>query len=545
MLLIVGDIMKIAIYSRKSKFTGKGESIENQIEMCKKYISIHFDKNYKLLTYEDEGFSGSTIERPNFKLMLEDAKLKKFDVLVCYRLDRISRNISDFSILISKLKNYNIAFVSIKEQFDTTTPLGRAMMYISGVFAQLERETISERVRDNLRQLAKTGRWLGGVTPIGFISEEVIVKDNNGKLKEYKKLSSVEEEISTVKVIYSKFLELKSLTKTETYLINYGYKSRNNIFFSRSAIKNILSNPVYAIADEELYTYFIQNKYSVCCDKNLFNGYNGVMAYNKTSQVESKTKVRHTSEWIISIGNHEGIIESYTWIKVNKLLIQNKSKNYRKVKNTECLLSGILLCGNCKSYMRPKYGRYNSEGKKIYYYMCELKEKSKRVKCNIKNAPGINLDLWVCQTIKSLSTNTSDILKEINTEKLKFKSHTSKTLREIYSIKETIKSKEIYISNLVSAISKGNESCSRDYLIKEIARLHNEISRLKEILSELNKKFNIIKEDNNSITLIDEMIKSFENTFENLTLYNKRNFIKGLTKSIIWDGTNTDIILFS
>ena len=126
----------IVIYSRKSKFTGKGESIENQIEMCRQYIRLQFgdDAAEQALVYEDEGFSGGTLERPQFKKMMGDAKEKNFRAIVVYRLDRISRNIGDFAKLIEQLNRMKIDFISIKEQFDTSSPMGRAMMYISSVF---------------------------------------------------------------------------------------------------------------------------------------------------------------------------------------------------------------------------------------------------------------------------------------------------------------------------------------------------------------------------------------------------------------------------
>ncbi|WDU84245.1 recombinase family protein [Caloramator sp. Dgby_cultured_2] len=154
--------MKFAIYSRKSKFTEKGDSVENQVIMCKEFIEKNFKDIESILVYEDEGFSGGNTNRPEFQRLLKDAKEKKFDVLICYRLDRISRNIAHFSLLINQLQELGISFISIREQFDTSTPMGRAMMYIASVFAQLERETIAERVRDNMLELAKSGRWLGG-----------------------------------------------------------------------------------------------------------------------------------------------------------------------------------------------------------------------------------------------------------------------------------------------------------------------------------------------------------------------------------------------
>ena len=140
------------IYSRKSRFTGKGESIENQIELCRQYIAAHFGQEVadQALVYEDEGFSGGNLERPQFKKMMQDSRQQRFTAIVVYRLDRISRNIGDFANLIQDLGDRHIDFVSIREQFDTSSPLGRAMMYIASVFSQLERETIAERIRDNM-----------------------------------------------------------------------------------------------------------------------------------------------------------------------------------------------------------------------------------------------------------------------------------------------------------------------------------------------------------------------------------------------------------
>lgn len=161
--------MKVAIYSRKSKYTGKGDSIGNQIQMCKDYIeNLYKNKKIEYSIYEDEGLSGKNTNRPEFQKLLNDIKKEKFNVLICYRLDRISRNVAYFSSTLDELQVYGVDFVSIREQFDTTSPMGRAMIYIASVFAQLERDTIAERVRDNMIELAKNGQWLGGSHPLGY-----------------------------------------------------------------------------------------------------------------------------------------------------------------------------------------------------------------------------------------------------------------------------------------------------------------------------------------------------------------------------------------
>ena len=193
--------MRIAIYSRKSKFTGKGESIGNQIEMCRDYIDIHYSNEKHIISvFEDEGFSGKNFDRPQFKAMMDVENIEPFDLIIVYRLDRVSRNVGDFAQLIDKLNKQNTAFVCIKEQFDTHTPMGRAMMNIAAVFAQLERETIAERIKDNMYLLAKDGHWLGGTTPLGYKSLQVI----NGN-RSYFTLEFDESQIDLVHLIFQKY----------------------------------------------------------------------------------------------------------------------------------------------------------------------------------------------------------------------------------------------------------------------------------------------------------------------------------------------------
>ena len=197
--------MKAAIYSRKSKFTGKGDSIENQIQLCMDYSKSIGIKEF--LVYEDEGFSGGNIDRPQFKKMMQDAKDKKFDCLVCYRLDRISRNVSDFSTLIEKLNKLEISFISIKEQFDTSTPMGRAMIGMISIFAELERELITERVKEGVKNARARGR-LGGRPRINsekvrealalyhtehYSVQEIINKTGVSKATLYRRLSELED----------------------------------------------------------------------------------------------------------------------------------------------------------------------------------------------------------------------------------------------------------------------------------------------------------------------------------------------------------------
>lgn len=190
--------------------------------------------------------------------MLIDLKARKPDYVVCYRLDRISRNVSDFSSLIEDLNEREVSFICIKEEFDTSKPMGKAMMYIASVFAQLERETLAERVRDNMLMLARTGRWLGGTPPTGFTSTKTQDVIMDGKIRTSFRLKEIPDEIAVVTLMFDKFFETHSLNAVSKFLIKQGIKSRNDKFYSLIAIKQILQNPVYCAADKDAMDFFVE-----------------------------------------------------------------------------------------------------------------------------------------------------------------------------------------------------------------------------------------------------------------------------------------------
>ena len=398
----------IAIYSRKSKYTGKGESIGNQVELCREYIRLHFSNKdaEQAIVFEDEGFSGGNMNRPAFQRMMERIEKGEIKALVVYRLDRVSRNVSDFSGMIENLKHKDITFVSIREQFDTSSPMGRAMMYIASVFSQLERETIAERIRDNMHELAKTGRWLGGNTPTGYQSESVKSVTVDGKAKKACKLKLFPEEAEIVKTIYDLFSQTGSLTMTEAELLKRRMMTKNGKQFTRFSIKTILMNPVYMIADEDAYRYFQRKDADLFSSREEFDGIHGLMAYNRTDQVKGKPTVyKPVSEWIVSVGKHPGIIPGKLWGAVQDNLEQNKSKSYRRPRKNTALLTGLLFCA-CGHRMYPRLSkRTTADGDIIYTYVCRMKERSKKEFCKRRNANGNTLDTAVVEQLKRMGSH--------------------------------------------------------------------------------------------------------------------------------------------
>lgn len=537
----------IAIYSRKSKFTGKGESIGNQIELCKEYIRAHYgdDALDHLVVYEDEGFSGGNLNRPDFKKMMAAAKERKFKAIIVYRLDRISRNISDFSSLIEELARLDIAFVSIKEQFDTGSPMGRAMMYIASVFSQLERETIAERIRDNMHELAKTGRWLGGTTPTGFESEGEEKVTVDGKKKKTFKLKLVPQEAEIVRLIYDLFTETNSLTMTEAELMKRRIVTRNGNYFTRFSIKAILQNPVYMIADQEAYGYLTEKEADLFSDRAEFDGKHGIMAYNRTDQEKGKTtQYNPVSEWIVAVGKHPGLIPGKTWVRVQEALEQNKSKAFRRPKSNEALLTGLLYC-RCGNRMYPKLSkRRTADGDVIFTYVCKLKERSQKSLCSNRNANGNTMDLAVVEQVKRLNDHNAEFIDQMEKSRKFYTGNRVQYEEQLTALQKDKAEIEKKIEGLVDSLIDLGDSAAKVRVAKRIEALTAESDALEVRIQELIALTSQHAMSDIEFDVLRQLLSVFQENIDDMPLEQKRAAIRTVVRKVIWDGVNAHIVLF-
>lgn len=538
----------IGIYARKSKFTGKGESIGNQIKSCMEYIKSHLineteETKMQIEIYKDEGISGKDIiSRPGMVRLISDLEKGKIKIIVCYRLDRVSRSVKDFSGLLTKLAGYGTGFISVNEAFDTRTPIGRAMMYIASVFAQLERETIAERITDNMYALAKTGRWLGGRTPLGFDSVKIEETDNGGRKKSRYCLKEKEDESVIVKLLYYKYLEFGSLTKLETYLVNNNYHTRDGKMYGRYTLKAILSNPVYCVADNTVYKYLEENGYGIYAEQGMFDGKRGLIAYNKNNCKAGGSRVNNAEDWIIAAGEHKGIIGAGTWIKVQEKIKRNSGKSYRYPKTINALLSGIVRCGKCGSYMRPKGGRQAADGEKRYYYQCECKEKSKGGLCKVPNIAGNVLDKMVIAEISGLKGR---MVKEYNylhdTIKKMEKNIDKKNGKNI--IQCQIKEYSCQIEKLLDALGKSRNGTTTELILKRI----DEVTDIKNKLQEQYHK----KQKNSTASTgsfpyemyASSLLELGQDTWGLIKPDRQKDILKMVIKEITWNGKDAIIYL--
>ena len=526
---------KFFIYARKSIHTQKGESIKNQVEICKKYIYDHFPNTIgdSINVYTDDGYSGKNTNRPKYEAMMEDINKEKNGYLVCYKLDRVSRSISDFSALINNLSDKKVGFVSVKEQFDTSTICGRTIMYIFAVFAQIERENTAELVRDNMLMLARKGHWLGGNPPLGFSIKKGFEIMPNGMKKRFSSLET-NEKIEVVKAMYAKYLELGSFMEVGRHIADKGFRDVNGDMFGRKIIRKILTNPLYCTADANAFEYFSERCNNVFIERGSLPSKLGISVYNR--HTSSRNIPNPISDWIISIGTHEGVIPGKDWVKVQKIISTIRANPSSRWRKSETLLSGLVLCKNCnaKMHITSKAG-----DNKIYYYLCSAKKKYGRNQFPCKNIRCSEVDNFVLDYLRKLEP-------KVLRQKIHMKSITHKENMlddEIFSLKDTIAELRQSKSKLLKHLENLPIGSS---LIKEI---ENKVKQINKKIQDTKSKVEDLmiqkRENSNKRKDLDHIVdalKKLQKDFSTLTFDEKKPLVKLIVNKVVWTNDNWNVV---
>lgn len=542
--------MLIAIYSRKSKWTGKGESVENQLIMCREYIArfIEGGDRAEILAFEDEGFSGKNTRRPQFQNMMREMRKRHFDYLVCYRLDRLGRNLADLANLMEELEHRGTSFISIREKFDTTTPIGKAMLYFSGVLAQMEREQIAERVKDNMIMLARSGRWLGGNTPLGFSSVRLEQESGALKKKSMYCLTWEPREIRLARFIFSCFLEKHSITGVLEQLLVNGIKTRRGSEFTISGIRDILTNPVYCIADGEAWQYFRDMGCQVCIDREELDQESGLMGYARTTSARYKNQSQPLESWIISMGRHRGIIQGKDYVRVQRLLESNRGKgdNFRRLRNNVSILSGLVRC-TCGHLMRPKNyppSRVTKEGERTFAYRCPYKDKTHGERCRNRNVNGNRLDAAVCGEILGLAGTDRGMIPLLEELRSQIPGQDREEVSKGQLLAQEYEKRRGEIQALVASVGRLEaESVSVKYISEEIRRLDAECVELQERMEAERDEEEARRQTPERIGESARKLMNFPEVFAELPLLQKRAFLGEIVECVLWDGETARIYL--
>lgn len=370
--------IRCAIYTRKSSEEGLEQdfnSLDAQREACEAYIKSQMHEGWILIKkeYSDGGYSGGTMNRPAFQELLTDIEEDKIDIVVVYKVDRLTRSLMDFSKIIDIFDKHQTSFVSITQQFNTTTSMGRLTLNILLSFAQFEREVTGERIRDKITASKKKGMWVGGRPPLGYV-------------KENKKLVVEENEAQKVKLIFDKYLELKSVPKLIEWLRKEDIHTRSDKEFYKGELYHMLSNKVYI------------------------------------------GKIVHKNE--AYDGEHDRIVDDITFERTQKLLYENKLD---KVCGTKCssnsLLTGLIY-DDKNNKMTPSHS--NCHGRRYRYYISQAIEKCKKFQAgSVPKIPAGEIEKFVTATLEEFLLNKKEMHRIVSPYDIKKQERLTNAIKKI------------------------------------------------------------------------------------------------------------------
>lgn len=518
-------MLTIGIYPRKSVYRDNSDSVSVQIQLCKDYAGIVFkDQEIEFKIYDkDEGFSGKNMNRPSFRELMEDVENDVLDVVMVYKLDRISRNVQEFSAMYDIFQQHNVSFVSVKESFDTTTPMGRTVMYILAAFAQLERENTSERVSDNMQALGASGKWTGGKLPSGMTS----VRRQIGE-KEHSYLIVDENTIWLVKSLYGLILQGYPITRAERYCKDHGIRSQSGKFLNTSQIYNIITNPVYCQNSIEAYYYF-RDLGCTLPDQKLFDGTRGLIGYGKTKSGRQSQRKQAKASWTIAIGIHDYVMPATDWIAAQERL--GIHKMIRTAKHDCGILKGVI---RCKCGARMDIRTYIKNGIRFSYYYCTDMARQGKGKCDTGYV-----------RIEEVEDAFLKQLRRIRLNPEGFKLHRDEaggSLQSTTSINAELKQIQMSIDNLTSALMNAMDSSASSYIVSKI----EELDKNKRIL-EGNLRQALLRE-NSAKSLQDLEDEIYGNicylldNFDSIEYNAKNELIRKIVKKCILEDKNLRII---
>ena len=352
--------IRCGIYTRTSSDEGLDQefnSLDAQREACESYIASQKREGWILAPdhYEDGGFSGGTLKRPALQRLLGDIEAGAIDCVVVYKIDRLSRALVDFTKLVEAFDQHGVTFVSITQSFSTTTSMGRLTLNILLSFAQFERETITERIRDKVAASRRKGIWMGGFPPLGYD-----IRD--------RRLIVNQEEADLIRHIFQRFMEMGSGTLLVQELNEAGYRTKSwtskstNTFhpgrpFDKGVLYRLLNNRVY-----------------------LGEAVHKGNAYP---------------------GEHDAIVEKGVWDKVHKVLAKNgRRRGNRTRAQTPAPLKGMIRCRHCNRAMTTSHTR--KKGALYRYYVCVNAAKNSYGDCPIGSISAGEVESIVFKHIQGL-----------------------------------------------------------------------------------------------------------------------------------------------
>lgn len=482
---------RVAIYCRVSTIeqAEEGYSIDEQNIKIREYCEREGHEIYNL--YEDRGISGKNItNRPGIKQLLEDATNNKFDLVIVWKLNRISRKLLDILNIVDLLNKHNIAFRSLTESFETETPSGKLQLNIMGAIGEFERETIAENVKLGLVARARDGRWCGGVV-LGY---DLVELPNQGKKRKNTILKINEVEANTVRRIFDLYSQGHGYKAVVNRINNEGRKTKRNSSFAVSTVKDILQNPVYI----------------------------GKIRYNVRQDWSKKRRNNINANPILSDGIHEPIIDIETWNKV-QVILKERSKKHNKIYDSEFPLTGILRCPVCGAGMtinRSTSKRKDGTRRINEYYSCGNWKNKGTAVCNSNSIRVEIADEYVLNKIMELINDESILRKVIDNINKNKSTKLKPTLEQLEQINKEIEKltdrKNKNIELFEDGILDKNELSTR------VKAINNDIDKIKYREQELKKDLQLAEGEPIPFEVVNEVMQRFKEVFLEMSTSQQR-----------------------
>lgn len=486
-----------AIYTRKSTSIGLEQefnSLDAQRESCEKYIESQAHLGWRVVSdyYDDGGFSGANMERPAFARLMNDMNDGKVDVIVVYKVDRLSRSLLDFAKVMDRFNKADVAFVSVTQNFSTADAMGRLTLNMLMSFAEFEREMIAERTRDKIAASRRKGKWTGGQVPLGYdvVDKHLVVND----------LEAV-----VVREVFSLYLQHRSALAVMHILNKTGratkrHRSSNGRVhepraWKKDSVLRVLRNPVYA----------------------------GFMPYRDE----------------VYPGEHQAIVDPDIFARAQVILESRGVKKLRQGANPAYLLRGLLKCATCGKAYTPASTRKN-KGKEYRYYRCVTRDQKGAKACDGQSLPADAIEDFVVQRIRQ-ATMEGSFAKDI-AEELKgiFQERRDALQTERKGLPTEIARLSAEGRKLVESLGTTKGTAHR--LLEEgIEKLGEQITRCEHRLNISERALKELARTEVEATWVAEALTHFDGVWEVLTVENQARLVQAVVKKVVVDTKNNTV----
>ena len=517
--------MRFATYGRKSVYSDKSDSVDNQERMCREYADLKFSGQIDSFeVYQDEGFTGANTDRPGLERLMEDVKDGLLDALIVYQLDRISRDVRDFSNIYALLEERHVMFISIKENIDTATPIGKAMMYVTMVFAQMERETIANRVTDNMNGLAKKGLWPIGTVPTGYVRKHITLGG-----KKHSTLEIEPEGAAYVRGIYEDFLSSEqSVRALATRYRNEGKKTLNGCFLPAATLYRILTTPTYCAGTAEAYDYWDGLGCQMDADspREMWDGSRAVMVYGRRRNRNKNAKFTPKEEWMVCLGLHQPLIKASDWLAVQEKFSQNTFS--KEMKYEVPLLKGVLRCARCGGGM--SVARKKNKSGVWSAYFCLKRSHQGSSACDMPMIRCGDLDDEVVAIFRRIEAD-QEVVRQYAARSLP-----QKPAQDTSALERRIAAQASKIERLAASLAEAENSTAQKYIVAEIERQDLNLAALKRELGLAKAESRRADAAEKSLEERAKEIGNLVRAFDSLSDKDRNSIVREVVKECTWDG---------